>query len=129
MKDRIPTYPGRRKMIPVEGQPNVYDVEMADVPTQEGTPLNTETLLQNSTAASLGLGDDATPDDAIKALIAKVTQLNTSLNETVEDVNSDLADALSQIDTKLNAKITYGTTDLVAGTSNLATGALYVVYE
>lgn len=129
MKDRIPTYVGRRKIIPVEGQPNTYDVEMADVPTQEGTPLNTETLLQNSTAALLGLGDDATPDDALKTLITKVTQLNTNLNETIEDVNSDLDDALAQIDTKLNAKITYGTTDLTAGTSNLATGVLYVVYE
>lgn len=103
MKDRVPTYPGRRKMIPVEGQPNVYDVEMADVPTQEGTPLNTETLFQNSTAASLGLGDDATPDDGFKAIIQLLTQLS--------------------------GLITYGTTDLTAGTSNLATGVLYVVYE
>lgn len=129
MKDRIPTYVGRRKFTYADGRTEIVDVEMADVPTQEGTPLNTETLLQNSTAASLGLGEDATPDDALKTLITKITQLNTSLNETIEDVNSDLDNALAQVDTKLNAKITYGTTDLTAGTSNLATGVLYVVYE
>ena len=38
--DRIPTYPGRVKMIPVDGQPNTYDMVRADNPTEPGTPIN-----------------------------------------------------------------------------------------
>ena len=38
--DRIPTYPGRVKMTPVEGQSNTYDMVRADQPTEVGTPLN-----------------------------------------------------------------------------------------
>ncbi len=40
IKDRIPTYPGRVRMIPVEGQPNTYDMVRADEPIEPGTPLN-----------------------------------------------------------------------------------------
>lgn len=38
--DRIPTYPGRVKMIPVDGQPNTYDMVRADDPIEPGTPIN-----------------------------------------------------------------------------------------
>lgn len=38
--DRIPTYPGRVKMTPVEGQENTYDMVRADVPIESGTPIN-----------------------------------------------------------------------------------------
>ena len=30
MKERVSTYPGRVKLIPVEGQENIYDMERAD---------------------------------------------------------------------------------------------------
>ena len=40
-----------------------------DQPTQEGTPLNKASLLKDSTAALLGLGTDAVPDDAFVALV------------------------------------------------------------
>lgn len=38
-------------------------------------------------------------------------------------------EADTAITTALNAKITYGTTDLIAGTSALDEGVLYFVYE
>lgn len=38
--DRIPTYPGRVKMTPVEGQENTYDMVRADAPVEVGTPIN-----------------------------------------------------------------------------------------
>ena len=38
--DRVPTYPGRVKLIPVAGQPNVYDMVRADEPIEVGTPIN-----------------------------------------------------------------------------------------
>lgn len=114
MKNRVPTYPGRVTMTPVAGAANTYDMVRADVPIEEGTPLNKETLLQDSTATLLGLDSDATPDDALKAMINKINAANTSINAT---------------NTKLNGLITYGTTDLTAGSSNLSTGTVYLVYE
>lgn len=44
IKDRVPTYAGRVKLTPVDGQPDTYDVERADEPTEEGTPLDKATL-------------------------------------------------------------------------------------
>lgn len=38
--DRVPAYPGRIKLTPVEGQENVYDMVRMDQPTQPGTPIN-----------------------------------------------------------------------------------------
>ena len=38
--DRIPTYPGRVKLVPVDGQENTYDMVRADSPIVEGTPIN-----------------------------------------------------------------------------------------
>lgn len=114
MKNRVPTYPGRVTMTPVAGAANTYDMVRADVPIEEGTPLNKETLLQDSTAALLGLESDATPDDALKALVSKLTAAQSSLN---------------MLTTKVNGQITYGTAGLTAGTSNLPTGTIYVKYE
>ena len=44
IKDRIPTYPGRVQLTPVDGQPNVYEMTRADEPIEEGTPINKATL-------------------------------------------------------------------------------------
>ena len=38
--DRLPTYPGRVKLIPVPGQPDTYDMIRADEPLVAGTPIN-----------------------------------------------------------------------------------------
>jgi hypothetical protein len=54
MNDRVPTYPGRVKLVPVTGQENTYDMVMADEPTQEGTPPTKANLLSDATAAKLG---------------------------------------------------------------------------
>ncbi len=70
MKDRVPKYPGRVKFIPVSGQTNVYTMERADQPTEEGTPINKATLLKDDTAALYGLGPDAVPDDVFRKIAA-----------------------------------------------------------
>lgn len=72
MKDRIPTYPGRVKLVPVAGQADTYDMVRADEPIEEGTPLNKASLLQDSTATAIGLdtNSDPTVDDAL-AYISK----------------------------------------------------------
>ena len=68
MQDRVPLYPGRVTMTPVFGQANTYDMERADQPLQQGTPLNKATLLKDATAALYGLGTGAVPDDVLAEL-------------------------------------------------------------
>lgn len=73
MKDRVPQYPGRVRLTPVIGQQNVYDMEMADGATQAGTNLNKANLLDDTTAASLGLtSQDPTVNEALFRLSEKV---------------------------------------------------------
>lgn len=43
-KDRVPTKPGRIVLTPVAGQANTYDMQRADAPTEEGTPLDKATF-------------------------------------------------------------------------------------
>lgn len=70
MQDREPTYPGRVTLTPVYGLANTYDMERADQPLQEGTPLNKASLLKDATAALFGLGTDAVPDDVLSQIYA-----------------------------------------------------------
>ena len=46
--DRSPTYPGRVKLVPVNGQANTYDLTRADQPIAEGTPINKALLDQKA---------------------------------------------------------------------------------
>ena len=68
MQDRVSLYPGRVKLEPVAGQANLYDLTRADQPTQEGTPLNKASLLQDVVCDILGLDYAATPNDAFMSL-------------------------------------------------------------
>ncbi len=114
MRDRIPTYAGRVKLTPVSIQDNIYDMERADEPLEEGTPLNKNTLLGESVEQKLGLGEEATPSDALEATLNKIDNLSKEFDEKL----SEKAPSYS-----------YGMEDLVAGTSELETGKLYFVYE
>ena len=69
MKNRISENPGRVLIAPENGSAPFYaTMTRADNPTQEGDPLNKNTLLKDATAALFGLGTDAVPDDALVAL-------------------------------------------------------------
>lgn len=69
MQDRVALFPGRVKLVPVSGQTNVYDLTRNDSPTVEGTPLNKENLLADTTCEALGISaDTGTPNDALAAL-------------------------------------------------------------
>ena len=84
MEDRTPTpgQEGRVLITPENGSSPFYaKVEMADNPTQAGTPLNKATLLKDATAALYGLDNTAVVDDAfekIKELIDSNTDLANS---------------------------------------------------
>lgn len=71
MQDRVPTpgQEGRVLITPENGSSPFYaKVEMADNPTQPGTPLNKATLLKDATALLFGLTTEAVPDDALNLL-------------------------------------------------------------
>lgn len=71
MQDRIPTpgQEGRALITPEDGSAPYYaTIEMADNPTNPGTPLNKDSLLKDATAALFKLGADAVPDDVLSIL-------------------------------------------------------------
>lgn len=68
MKDRISKYPGRVKLVPVEGESNTFDLIRADEPIEEGTALNKATLLKDETAALYGLDNSAEPNHVLGLL-------------------------------------------------------------
>lgn len=73
MTDRVPSFPGRVKLTPVTGQTDIYDLTMADEPTQTGTPLNKASLLTDAAAAAIaalvpGATLPDTPNDALTVL-------------------------------------------------------------
>lgn len=91
MKDRSSRYPGRVKLIPVDGQENVFDMQLVDEPMEVGTPLVTASLLSDSTVEGIVLAagaadvdssdfqaDTATVSDALGVLAASVG--NTATN-------------------------------------------------
>ena len=80
MQDRVPLYPGRVTLTPVAGQANTYDMARADQPTQEGTPINKESLLKDSTAARFGLGGNAVPDEIFSKIKNLVDIATNSAN-------------------------------------------------
>lgn len=78
MQDRVPLYPGRVKLTPVSGQTDLYDMERADQPTVEGTPLNKATFLTDAVAALYGLsGNTATINDVL-SILTKAALLNSN---------------------------------------------------
>jgi hypothetical protein len=81
MKDRIPRYAGRIKLIPVDENNGIYYMERADEPIQEGTPLNKNTLLKDETAEKVGLDNEATVDLVLNALADKALSIEEILQK------------------------------------------------
>lgn len=80
MYDRIPTpgLEGLVKITKLDGTSFLAFLEMADNPSNLGTPISKATLLKDATAAMFGFGADAVPDDVfaeIKTLIDFTTAL------------------------------------------------------
>ena len=75
MRDRVPTHPGRVRLVPVAGQDNLYDLVRADDAITEGMPLCKATLLPDSVCDALGIDrEESTPADALLAL-KRVTKI------------------------------------------------------
>lgn len=77
MQDRVPTYPGRVKLTPVPWQDGFYDLERADDPVVDGTPINKATLLTDATAALLALTGNPTVNDALAKIASGKIEMAT----------------------------------------------------
>lgn len=78
MKDRTPKFPGRVKLKPVAGQTDTYDMTRADDPEDTGTPFNTRTMLQDSTARFLRLPiSNPFVDDALRHMPDRIEPIGT----------------------------------------------------
>lgn len=94
--------------------------------------VNVADIVDNLTTSESGKPLSAAQGVALKALIDAIT-----VPTKVSELENDSAFATTTyVDEKVaegggsgSANITYGTTDLVDGTSTLATGTLYLVYE
>lgn len=84
MKDRQPTRPGRVKITPESGEAYYAVLEMADEPTEVGTPPTKANLLKDTTAALLGGGADMVPDDALVALKVLIDAVSSNANKRAE---------------------------------------------
>ena len=75
MQDRVPAYPGRVKLTPVDAENGIYDMVRADEPTQVGDPLSKSTFLKDETAGLFGLDEAAVPDDVLRAINSDFTRI------------------------------------------------------
>ena len=124
--DRVPTYPGRVKMVPVSGQANTYDLTRADMPITEGTPIN-KALLDNKAYTLTGSvtvyvsksGSDTTGDGSSAAPFLTVTKALNSLPKVFGgfsatiDIAAGTYDERAVIDGFVGGRLTLG----VAGRS------------
>ena len=85
MENRQPTYPGRVILTPVPGMANTYDMTRADEPTVDGTPLNKETLLQDTTCALLDIPNTSVPNDAFMKLALGTGNFGYSIHVQIGD--------------------------------------------
>ena len=92
MEDRIPTpgQEGRMLITPEDGSAPYYvKITMADNPTNPGTPLNKETLLQDATETALfGSANNRTVDQAFRGIASKIDLImgdQAAITLTVKD--------------------------------------------
>lgn len=93
MRDRVPMNPGRVLITPENGNAAYYaTMTRADNPTQEGDPLNKNTLLKDSTAALFGLGADAVPDDVFVEISEQKANNSVTYTATVTNNWTQIGD-------------------------------------
>ena len=93
--DRIPTYPGRVKLIPVAGQANTYDLVRADEPLVTGTPINRalfESIVSVAEATLTGSGWTMGADGRYTQTVS-VSPVRADSKIVIVDCNLDTDDA------------------------------------
>lgn len=87
-KDRVPTHKGRIRLTPVSGQTNVFTMERADEPTEQGTPLDKATFNSFLQSRLTGRFYQLTPSYSVKNTTAGTTTPLPASNWTVSNLTS-----------------------------------------
>ena len=87
-KDRVPKYAGRVKLTPVSGQNNIYTMERADEPTEQGTPLDKATFDSIIKSRLTGRFYNVMPFPTVKSTTAGTTTPLPTSNWTVTNLTS-----------------------------------------
>ena len=98
VEDRVSTYPGRVLLTPVPGKTNTYDMERADSPVTEGTPIN-KVLFDSKANALLNdvivyvdnSGNDVNGDGSVEAPFATVQKAIDSLPRYLDGHTAEIS--------------------------------------
>jgi hypothetical protein len=148
--DRVPTYPGRVKMVPVSGQTNTYDMTRADLPVQAGTPINKELFdskadglkesvtvyVSKSGSDSSGNGTSSAPYLTIKKAIDSLPKVLNGFHAQI-DIGAGNYEERVTIDSFIGGRITLGVSGrsvTVRGVSIMSSNSVrlaipYIVYS
>ena len=98
VEDRVPTYPGRVILTPVGGEENTFDMERADLPLIEGTPINkvlfdskSDCLTENVTVYVANTGDDTEGDGTADAPFATIQKAIDALPKNLNGCNAEIS--------------------------------------
>lgn len=119
--DRVPTYPGRVKLVPVSGQTNTYDMTRADLPVQAGTPINKELFdskadglkesvtvyVSKSGSDTSGNGTSSAPYLTIKKAIDSIPKVLNGFHAQI-DIGAGTYEERVSIDSFVGGRITLG---------------------
>ena len=98
VKDRVPTYPGRVVLTPVSGEANTFDMTRADLPLEEGTPVNktlfdskADRLTEDVTVYVSATGSDINGDGNSDAPFATIQKAIDSLPKNLDGHRAEIS--------------------------------------
>ena len=98
VKDRVPTYPGRVVLTPVSGEANTFDMTRADLPLEEGTPVNknlfdskADRLTQDVTVYVSATGSDINGDGNSDAPFATIQKAIDALPKNLDGHRAEIS--------------------------------------
>ena len=125
--DRVPTKPGRVRLMPVEGDSNLYDMTREDAPQVEGTPLNAANLnamqegtglTENVTIYVANSGSDNTGNGTSTAPYATITKALSTIPKSLNGYTARVYIANGAYPEKLIINGFTGGTLMFTGNSN-----------
>lgn len=131
--DRVPTYPGRVRMLPVSGQANTYDMVRADSPVVEGTPINKELLDQKAYTLTKAVtlyvstgGNDTTGNGTSAAPYKTINKALSTIPKNLGGFSATVNIAAGTYDEVFNVNYFHGGNIVFAGTGTATLGGISV---
>lgn len=131
--DRVPTYPGRVRLVPVSGQTNTYDMVRADSPVAEGTPINKELLDQKAYTLTKAVtlyvspsGNDTTGNGTSSAPYKTINKALSTIPKNLGGFSATVEIAAGTYDEVFNVNYFHGGNVIFAGTGTVTLGGISV---